>query len=64
MAAAVGYGLFLAVAAVRLPTGSALIGLFTAQPAVKSATAILLALAALSHPARSAWSWWLMPPVP
>lgn len=57
MAAAVGYGLFLAVAAVRLPTGSALIGLFTAQPAVKSATAILLALAALSHPVARERRW-------
>lgn len=57
VAAAVGYGLFLAVAALRLPAGSELIGLFAAQPAVKAATAILLAPAALAHPIARERRW-------
>ena len=51
-AAAVGacYGVFLIAAALRLPAGAELTGQFTLQPAVKSAAAVLLALAALTHP--------------
>lgn len=48
--AAVGYGIFLTVTALRLPAGSDLTGQFFAQPIVKSSMAILLAVAALFHP--------------
>ncbi|MGI9123280.1 MAG: lysoplasmalogenase, partial [Mycobacterium sp.] len=48
--AAVGYGVFLAVTAVRGPAGTELTGQFGAQPAVKAATAVFLALAAWFHP--------------
>jgi hypothetical protein len=44
------YGVFLVVTAVRLPTGAELTGQFTLQPAVKALTAVLLAVAALTHP--------------
>ena len=51
-AAVVGasYGTFLIVTAARLPPGAELTGQFALQPAVKAATAVLLALAALTHP--------------
>ncbi|MEO3760438.1 lysoplasmalogenase [Mycobacterium sp. B14F4] len=51
-AAAVGacYGVFLLVTALRLPAGADLTGQFTLQPAAKAAAAVLLALAALTHP--------------
>jgi uncharacterized membrane protein YhhN len=51
-AAVVGacYGLFLVAAAVRLPAGAELTGQFTLQPAVKALAAVLLAVAALTHP--------------
>ncbi len=51
-AAAVGacYGIFLLVTALRLPSGAELTGQFALQPAVKAATAVLLAVAALTHP--------------
>jgi uncharacterized membrane protein YhhN len=48
--AAVGYGIFLTITALRLPAGSDLTGQFFAQPLVKSSMAILLAVAALFHP--------------
>ena len=47
---AVGYGLFLVVAAYRLPSGSELTGQFSLQPAVKALAAVLLVGAALTHP--------------
>lgn len=49
-AVAACYGVFLIVTAVRLPAGAELTGQFTAQPAVKAAAALLLAVAALTHP--------------
>lgn len=45
-----GYGLFLLIAALRLPAGTDLTGQFPGQPVVKAAMALLLAAAALSHP--------------
>jgi uncharacterized membrane protein YhhN len=47
---ATGYGTFLIVTAARLPSGAELTGQFGLQPAAKAATAVLLAVAALSHP--------------
>lgn len=59
VAAAIGYGIFLASTALRLPAGANLTGQFSAQPATKAAMAVLLGLAALSHPA--AWERrWLL----
>ncbi len=51
-AAVVGacYGTFLVVTALRLPSGAELTGQFALQPAVKAATVVLLAAAALTHP--------------
>ena len=48
--AGAGYGLFLVVTALRLPTGAELTGQFFLQPAVKAITAVLLTAAALTHP--------------
>lgn len=58
-AAAVGacYGVFLIVTALRLPAGEALTGQFMLQPAVKAATAVLLAIAALTHPIARERRW-------
>lgn len=50
LAAAVGYGLALAVIALGLPAGADLTGRFAGQPVAKSAMALLLAVAALFHP--------------
>lgn len=50
MLAAVGYGAFLTITALRLPAGSDLTGQFFAQPVIKSSMAVLLAVAALFHP--------------
>ncbi len=53
MAAAVvgaGYGIFLILTALRLPSGAELAGQFALQPAVKALAAVLLAGAALTHP--------------
>ena len=47
---AAGYGVFLVVTALRLPSGADLTGQFWLQPAVKATAAVLLAAAALSHP--------------
>ncbi|UBV18180.1 lysoplasmalogenase [Mycolicibacterium fortuitum] len=49
-AVAAGYGVFLIVTAMRLPTGADLTGQFTLQPAVKALAAVLLAGAAVAHP--------------
>ncbi len=45
-----GYGIFLVITALRLPSGAELTGQFALQPAVKALTAVLLAGAALTHP--------------
>ena len=60
-AAAVGgcYGTFLIITAVRLPSGAELTGQFALQPAVKAATAVLLAVAALTHPVARERRWLL-----
>ncbi len=55
--AAVGYGLFLVVTALRLPAGANLTGQFYAQPAVKASMAVLLAVAALFHPIARERRW-------
>lgn len=49
-AAGAGYGIFLLVTALRLPSGAELTGQFALQPAVKALAAVLLAIAALTHP--------------
>jgi uncharacterized membrane protein YhhN len=58
-AAAVGacYGTFLIVTALQLPSGAELTGQFALQPAVKAATAVLLAIAALAHPVARERRW-------
>jgi uncharacterized membrane protein YhhN len=58
-AAVVGacYGIFLIVTALRLPSGAELTGQFALQPAVKAATAVLLAAAALTHPLARERRW-------
>ncbi len=43
------YGVFLIATALRLPSGAELTGQFALQPAVKALTAVLLAVAALTH---------------
>jgi uncharacterized membrane protein YhhN len=53
MAAAIvgaGYGAFLIVTALRLPSGAEVTGQFTLQAAITALTAMLLAVAALTHP--------------
>jgi hypothetical protein len=55
--AGAGYGVFLIVAALRLPAGADLTGQFPGQPAVKALTAVLLAAAALSHPIARERRW-------
>jgi uncharacterized membrane protein YhhN len=50
VAAAVGYGIVLAVIGARLPAGAELTGQFWGQPLAKAAMAILLAVAASCHP--------------
>jgi uncharacterized membrane protein YhhN len=49
-AAAIGYGVFLVVAALSLPENADLTGRFPGQPVVKALMAVLLAVAALWHP--------------
>lgn len=58
-AAVVGacYGIFLIVTALRLPSGAELTGQFALQPAVKAAAAVLLAVAALTHPIARERRW-------
>jgi len=50
VAAAMGYGIVLAVIGARLPAGAELTGQFWGQPLAKAAMAILLAVAASCHP--------------
>lgn len=47
---AVGYGIYLTVLALRSPPGDALTGHWVGQPAFKAAMAVLLAVAAFTHP--------------
>jgi uncharacterized membrane protein YhhN len=54
-----GYGVFLIVTALRLPAGADLTGQFTVQPGVKALTAVLLAVAALTHPIARERRWLL-----
>jgi uncharacterized membrane protein YhhN len=51
------YGVFLIATALRLPSGAELTGQFTLQPAVKALTAVLLAVAALTHPIARERRW-------
>ena len=57
MLAAIGYGIFLAATAWRLPAGAVLTGQFWAQPVAKASMAVLLAVAALSHPIARERRW-------
>ncbi len=57
MLAAIGYGVFLTVSALRLPAGANLTGQFAAQPVAKASMAVLLAVAALFHPIRRERRW-------
>ncbi len=61
-AAVVGacYGVFLIITALRQPAGAELTGQFALQPAVKAATAVLLAVAALTHPIARERRWLLL----
>ena len=56
---AAGYGIFLIATALRLPSGVELTGQFLLQPAVKAAAAVLLAVAALTHPIARERRWLL-----
>lgn len=47
---AAAYGVFLIVTATQVPAGAELTGRFVLQPAVKALAAVLLAVAALTHP--------------
>ncbi|MDT7764041.1 MAG: hypothetical protein QOC63_3461 [Mycobacterium sp.] len=51
------YGVFLIATALRPPSGAELTGQFTLQPAVKALTAVLLAVAALTHPIARERRW-------
>jgi uncharacterized membrane protein YhhN len=52
-----GYGIFLILTALRLPSGAELTGQFALQPAVKALAAVLLAGAALTHPIARERRW-------
>ena len=47
---AAGYGIFLIVTAMRLPSGADLTGQFALQPEIKALPALLLAVVAAGHP--------------
>jgi uncharacterized membrane protein YhhN len=51
------YGVFLIITALRLPSGAELTGQFMLQPAVKALTAVLLVIAALTHPIARERRW-------
>jgi len=55
-----GYGIFLVLTALRLPSGAELTGQFALQPAVKALTAVLLAGAALTHPIARERRWLIL----
>jgi uncharacterized membrane protein YhhN len=61
-AAVVGacYGTFLVITALRQPATADLTGQFALQPAVKAGTAVLLAVAALTHPFARERRWLLL----
>jgi uncharacterized membrane protein YhhN len=61
-AAVVGacYGTFLIITALGQPAGAELTGQFALQPAVKAGTAVLLAVAALTHPIARERRWLLL----
>jgi uncharacterized membrane protein YhhN len=52
-----GYGMFLILTALRLPSGAELTGQFALQPVVKALAAVLLAGAALTHPIARERRW-------
>jgi uncharacterized membrane protein YhhN len=52
-----GYGVFLILTVLRLPSGAELTGQFALQPAVKALAAVLLAGAALTHPIARERGW-------
>jgi uncharacterized membrane protein YhhN len=52
-----GYGIFLILTALRLPSGAELTGQFALQPVVKALAAVLLAGAALTHPIARERRW-------
>jgi uncharacterized membrane protein YhhN len=56
-AAAIGYGIFLVVAALSLPANAELTGRFPGQPVGKALMAVLLAVAAWWHPIRRERRW-------
>jgi uncharacterized membrane protein YhhN len=62
VAAVVGacYGTFLIITALGQPAGAELTGQFALQPAVKAGTAVLLAVAALTHPIARERRWLLL----
>jgi uncharacterized membrane protein YhhN len=51
------YGVFLIVTALQLPSGAELTGQFALQPVAKALTAVLLAVAALTHPIARERRW-------
>ncbi|BBY97125.1 lysoplasmalogenase [Mycolicibacterium fallax] len=55
--AGAGYGVFLIVAAARLPAGTDLTGQFPGQPVVKATMALLLVAAAAQHRIRRERAW-------
>lgn len=57
MVVGAGYGIFLITVALRVPAGAELTGQFALQPAVKAAAAVLLALAAWTHPVTRERRW-------
>ena len=57
MAVGAGYGIFLIITALRQPSDTELTGQFALQPAVKAATAVLLAVAAVTHPIARERRW-------
>ncbi len=57
MVVGAGYGIFLITVALRMPAGAELTGQFALQPAVKAAAAVLLALAAWTHPVTRERRW-------
>ena len=56
-AVAAAYGAFLIVVAMRVPAGAELTGQFALQPAVKALAAVVLAIAALTHPIARERRW-------
>lgn len=55
--AAVGYGVYLTLTALRLPPGAELTGHLTVAPELKALMAVLLAVAAAVHPIRREARW-------